>query len=313
MNLKAIAVPARPFFLITLLLTLAGTAAQAQLMVDMQLDKKNYVDHEPITATIRVKNLAGHDLILSNPRGGGWLNFEVLRGNNGISRRADAPTMKPHSLKAGATFTTKVNIGRYYPLALPANYAVTASVYYPPLKRYFSSQRRVVNVLKAKSLWAQNFGVPQPNNRPIQFRKYSLLSYRDRNTSELYVRVSSQDGQSVLKTYSIGSVLRSFSPNIDIDASNRLHVLHLGLPQFYAHTVVDTDGTMLRQDYYKQTGGSKPELINQAGSITVRGGLKTDRHGTTGPSLSTPPTAPGATPSNRPRNATERPPGLPSR
>ncbi len=104
--------------------------AQAQLMVDMQLNKKNFVDHEPITATVRVKNIAGHDLILSGPDGGGWLNFDVRRGNNGLSLRPDAPTIKPHALKAGATHTTTVNLGRYYPLGLPSNYAITASVYY---------------------------------------------------------------------------------------------------------------------------------------------------------------------------------------
>ncbi|MGI9243067.1 MAG: hypothetical protein ACR2RV_19880 [Verrucomicrobiales bacterium] len=306
MNLNPIA---RPLVLTAVCLTCAlfSNVAQAQLMVDMELNKKSYVDHEPITATIRVKNIAGHDLILSGPNGGGWLNFDVRRGNNGLSLRPDAPTIRPHALKAGATHTTTVNLGRYYPLGLPSNYAITASVYYAPLKRYFSSTRQLVNVLKAKSLWFQSFGVPQGNNRPVQFRKYSLLSFRDRNSSELYIRVASEDGGVVYATYSIGRVLRSFEPNVDVDSANRLNVLHLGGPQFYAHTIVDTDGTLVRQDYYKEAGGSRPELKNQGGSIVVRGGVKTDRHGIAG----TPQASPGQEKVNRVRGGNERPEGLP--
>jgi len=281
--------------------------AQAQLMVDMQLNKKNFVDHEPITATVRVKNIAGHDLILSGPNGGGWLNFDVRRGNNGLSLRPDAPTIKPHALKAGATHTTTVNLGRYYPLGLPSNYAITASVYYGPLKRYFSSPRHLINVLKAKSLWSQAFGVPQGNNRPVQFRKYSLLSFRDRNRSELYIRVASEDGSAVYATYSIGKVLRSFEPNVDVDSANRLNVLHLGGPQFYAHTIIDFDGTLVSQEYYKDANGSRPELKNQGGSVIVRGGIKTDRNGIAG----TPQAAPTEQEVNRIRGGNERPEGLP--
>ena len=307
MNIDPIARTMLRLSLIALASACLSGMAQAQLMVDMQLTKKNFVDHEPITVTVRVKNIAGHDLILSGPDGGGWLNFDVRRGNSGLSQRPDAPTIKPHALKAGATHTATINLGRYYPLGLPSNYAITASVYYAPLKRYFSSPRQLINVLKAKTLWDQSFGVPQGNNRPVQFRKYSLLSFRDRNNSTLYVRVASEDGGLVYSTYSIGRVLRAFEPNVDVDSSNRLHVLHLGGPQFYAHTIVDTDGTLVRQDYYKEVGGSRPELKNQAGSVIVRGGVKTDRHGIAG----TPQATPTQQEVNRVRGGNERPEGLP--
>ena len=309
MNLKAVAPGLHPLLLISLALALLGSAAQAQLMVDMQLSKKNYVDHEPIMATIKVKNLAGHDLILSGPGGGGWLNFDLRRGNSGLSRRPDAPNLKPRALKAGGTFVETVNLGRFYPLGLPSNYAVTASVYYPPLKKYFSSQRRLINVTKAKTLWNQTFGLAMGNNRPVEFRKYSLLSFRGRDYSSLYVRVASQDESTVFATYSLGRVLRAFQPNVDVDSSNRLHVLHLGGPQFYAHSIVDTDGSIIRQEYYKETQGSpRPELKNQSGSIIVRGGIKADRNG-----VASVPKTNTRDSGNRIRNATERPPGLPQR
>ena len=147
------------------------------------------------------------------------------------------------------------------------DFGVTASVYYPPLKRYFPSRRNLVKVRRAKVLWTRQFGVPQGNNRPIQFRKYSLLSYRDSNRSNLYVRVSTKDDARVLATYSLGRALVSYQPNVDIDANNRLNVLHLGGPQFYAHSIVGTDGSLIRQDYYKQVNGSTPALTNLSGSI----------------------------------------------
>ena len=151
--------------------------------------------------------------------------------------------MSPLALKAGGVYTTTVNLGRHYPLALPGDYGVTASVYYPPLKKHFSSQRNLVKVRKAKVLWSQSFGVPRGQNRPIEFRKYSLLTFRDRDTSELYVRVSAEDDSLVYSTYSLGNVLRSYQPKVDIDSSNQLHVLHLAAPERYVHSIIGTSGS----------------------------------------------------------------------
>ena len=310
MKSRTIAPPLRLFALGALALAMFGPAAHAQLMIDLKLSKKTYVEHEPILATVSVKNLAGHDLILSNRGGGGWLNFDLRRGNSGISQRQDAPKLKPRALKAGSTFTETVNLGRYYPLGLPSDYAVSASVYYPPLKKYFSSPRRLIRVNRAKTLWKNTVGIPQGNNRPIQFRKYSLLEFRDGKRSDLYVRVSSEDDTVVYSTRSIGGVLRSFAPNIDVDSANRLHVLHLRAPQIYAHTVIDTDGMLLRQDYYKDSQGSRPKLKNLGGSLHVRGGFKTSR---TGVASTVPQGVPRDTNPNRIRKASERPAGLPIR
>lgn len=308
MNPKAIALRQYPVLVAGLALALFASSAHAQLMVHMQLDKKVYVDHEPITATITVKNLAGHDLILSGPGGGPWVNFDLRRGNNGLSQRPDAPTLKPRALKAGGSFTYEVNLGRFYPLGLPADYGVTANVYYPPLKKYFSSKRCLVRVNEAKTLWSESFGIPQGNNRPIQFRDYSLLSPRGGASPSLYVRVASQDGSTVYSTRSLGNVLRTFQPAVDIDSANHLHVLHLGAPNRYAHSVIDTDGFIIRRDYYTKGPNSQPSLRNNSGSLVVRGGIKTDRHGTASSS------ATGNHPrqaANRVHLATERPPGLP--
>jgi hypothetical protein len=221
--------------------------------------------------------------------------------------------LKPISLKKGGSYETSVNLGRYYPLANPGNYGIKVSVYYPPLKRYFASRREVANVYRAKNLWNKNFGVPnsQSVDRPLQFRNYALLTFKDRNTSELYVRVASQDLFRVFRTVSLGKVLRGYAPNIDLDPSNRLHVLHLGGPKFYAYTIIDTDGSLVSQEYYKQVNSSKPKLKNQGGRFSVSGGIKTDRHGLAGTPQAAPAFNPGDT--NRVRNATERPAGLPQR
>lgn len=309
MNLRTIA---RPAVLACLCLALISGAARAQLMVSMQLDKDIHVDHEPVMATIQVKNLAGHDLILGGPGGGAWLNFDLRRGNSGLSKRPDAPTMKPRALKAGAIYTTTVNLGRYYPIALPGDYGVTASVYYPPLKKHFSSNRNLVKVRKAKVLWGQSFGVARGQNRPIEFRKYSMLTFRDRDTSELYVRVSAQDDSLVYSTFSLGNVLRSYQPKVDLDSANRLHVLHLAAPDRYIHSIIDTNGRPEPFRFYKSANGSRPILVNQSGTIVVRGGVKTDRHGSVGlPQTASSGLPSRPAPSSGPRSTSDRPPGLP--
>ena len=316
MNRNTIALTTRPHLLATIglaLLMFCGVAS-AQIDVRMQLDKKTYVAHEPITAQISVRNLAGHDLVLSQPGGGGWLNVDVLRDKDSLNQRPTAPRLKPLALKAGATYTTSINLGRYYPLGLPGDYGVTASVYYPPLKRYFKSGRNLVRVRKAKTLWSRSFGVPQGENRPVQFRKYSLLSFRDRDSAEIYIRVSAQDDSAVYATRSLGGALRSYDPNVEIDAANKLHVLHRGLPQLFAHSVVDSNGN-IKQEYYKPSTGSKPVLRNMGGNIVVRGGVKTDRHGVADTERAAaarrqdPGT--GQEPVNRTHSANERPAGLP--
>jgi hypothetical protein len=267
-----------------------------------------------------VRNLSGTDLILSGPSGGGWLNVDIDidngKGNarKSLSQRPDAPNLKPISLKNGTTYKTTVNLGRFFPLAKTNNYGIKVSVYYPPLKKYIASGRVVANVYKPKNLWNQDFGVsdPRSEDRPLHFRNYALLSFKDRDTSNLYVRVASDDGFRVFRTVSLGNVLRSYDPNIDIDSSTRLHVLHLGAPQLYAHTIIDTDGSLVSQHYYKHiSNSSKPKLSNKNGRFSVSGGIKTDRHGLAGTPQAAPVFNPGDT--NRVRNATERPAGLPQR
>jgi len=309
MNLNPIAAPLRPLVLAVITLGLCATASQAQLKVDMSFTKKKHVAHEAVEVTVTVRNLSGQDVVLSQPGGGGWLDFTVTSGNRGLSRRPGAPIFKPIALKAGSKISKSIDLGQYYPLALPDSYAVTASVYYGPMKKFISSSRQLFYVTRARPFWAQTFGI-QNGNRPIEFRKYTLLLYNDKHSS-VYVRVSSDDDSMVYATYSLGNLLNNYDPKVDVDAANRLHILHLTSPKIYTHSIIGPDGTPESQKFYKETARSRPTITNRGGGIRVSGGVPFDPrnpHGNSRPGIASP--GDNNDP-NRIRSATERPEGLP--
>ena len=281
----------------TLILFIAKES-NAQLIVNMNLPKTNYLSYEPMVATVTVYNRAGNDVVLGGPKGRGWMSFDVYRDGQLLSPRSFDGGFETMLLKAGRSVTKKVDINRLYPVADYGSYTINASVYFPPRRSYFSSKKRRVNVTDARAFWKQSFGFSQGRNKLASFRQFSLHEHRESANSALYVRLRETKGTKVYCTFSLGRFINVRKPQATIDAQNRLHVMHMISPRIYSHARVSPEGAFLGNEYYRETTETRPSLVIDAGgSVKVVGGIAYDPN--------KPPEA-----KNQPRSASELPPGL---
>jgi len=280
------------------LILFVAKESNAQLIVNMNLPKTNYLSYEPMVATVTVYNRAGNDVVLGGPKGRGWMSFDVYRDGQLLSPRSFDGGFETMLLKAGRSVTKKVDINRLYPVADYGSYTINASVYFPPRRSYFSSKKRRVNVTDARAFWKQSFGFSQGRNKLASFRQFSLHEHRESANSALYVRLRETKGTKVYCTFSLGRFINVRKPQATIDAQNRLHVMHMISPRIYSHARVSPEGAFLGNEYFRETTETRPSLVIDAGgSVKVVGGIAYDPN--------KPPEA-----KNQPRSASELPPGL---
>tara|TARA_B100000945_G_C20397607_1_gene605646 strand:+ start:384 stop:1292 length:909 start_codon:yes stop_codon:yes gene_type:complete len=289
------------YFFVSVFFTLilfVAKESNAQLIVNMNLPKTNYLSYEPMVATVTVYNRAGNDVVLGGPKGRGWMSFDVYRDGQLLSPRSFDGGFETMLLKAGRSVTKKVDINRLYPVADYGSYTINASVYFPPRRSYFSSKKRRVNVTDARAFWKQSFGFSQGRNKLASFRQFSLHEHRESANSALYVRLRETKGTKVYCTFSLGRFINVRKPQATIDAQNRLHVMHMISPRIYSHAKVSPEGAFLGNEYFRETTETRPSLVIDAGgSVKVVGGIAYDPN--------KPPEA-----KNQPRSASELPPGL---
>ena len=283
------------FFTLILFVT---KESNAQLIVNMNLPKTNYLSYEPMVATVTVYNRAGNDIVLGGPKGRSWMSFDVYRDGQLLSPRSFDRGFETMLLKAGRSVTKKVDINRLYPVADYGSYTINASVYFPPRRSYFSSKKRRINVTDARAFWKQSFGFSQGRNKLASFRQFSLHEHRESANSALYVRLRETKGTKVYCTFSLGRFINVRKPQATIDAQNRLHVMHMISPRIYSHARVSPEGAFLGNEYFRETTETRPSLVIDAGgSVKVVGGIAYDPN--------KPPEA-----KYQPRSASELPPGL---
>lgn len=263
-------------FLLLILFCLSARQAGAQIQVELELDRKLYVQHEPITGTLTIINRAGQDVILGDTNGMSWLDFSVTDGRGYlVTPVRNHLNERPIVLSAGQTYRHPVTINRYYPMADIGVYRVKGTVTFPQINRVFSTPVVSVQVTQGQPIWSQIVGVPQGHPNAGTYREYALMTfYHGARSKALYFRLKDSDSGVVYKTYPLGDYMTVRPPQHAIDKQNQLHILHMSGPQRYKYTVIGIDGDPTIQKTYYEKNGNRPELkSNDFGEVSVVGGL----------------------------------------
>lgn len=280
----------------------AAEKAGAQIQVELKLDRKTYVAHEPVSGTLTIVNRAGRDLVFGDSGGLSWLDFTVTdsRGHL-ITPVQNHLNERPIVLASGQTYKHDVVINRYYPMANIGLYRVKATVTFPQINRVFQTPVQSVQVTDGQPMWSQIVGVPQGYPDAGRNREYSLMTYyHGARGKSLYFRLKDSDSGMVYKTYPIGDYMSLRKPVQAIDRQNNLHILHMSGPQQYKYTVVGIDGDPVKQENFYEKGANRPELqTTDYGDVSVVGGITEQEKQTPYEQVEF-------------RRLSERPPGLPS-
>lgn len=249
-------------------LVFVATTARGQIQVDLKFKRLQYIAYEPVLATVTITNLAGRDVDLHDDGEQPWFGFEVT-ANEG---RTLVPI--PHQrepglhLAAGSSVTRKINLTPLFPVTDLGVYHVRANVFFADLNKFFYAKAKVFEVTSARPIWQQTVGDPATGGA----RTYSLMTNRFPDHTSLYVRVEDKENSLVYATYSLGRVISSDEPHVEVDRKNQLHVLQPSAPRLWSYSIIGLDGRLLKHTDYAQTR-STPRLKRAAdGTVTIAGG-----------------------------------------
>jgi len=263
----------RRFLVCALSLLALSQQLHAQLKVDLKLPRRLYMAYEPIMASIAITNFSGRDITLENNEGQNWLNFEVTNADGTLlPPRAGKSQFEPRRLAAGESCNFAVNLVTSYPVTEFGSYRIRASIYFAPMSKFFSSPLRNIEVSEGKVIWEQTLGVPEGQPDVGNQRQVSLLSFRNADENDLYVRIEDKDAGVIYETQKVGRLIAQGLPQIEVDPRNTLHLMQIVSPKTYLYSRIGLNGEQILHGTYYETK-TRPKLARMAnGDVGIAGG-----------------------------------------
>jgi hypothetical protein len=201
---------------------------RAQLAVDLKLERAMFILHEPVVATVSITNNTGQDVMLDSGPGGPWFAFGIKNDEGRrVSPRDPNYEVQPLNIHAGDTVKRTVNLHDLYNLDEFGDFMAQASIYYPPVGRYFTSKACRLIVTDGTTVWKQTVGVPDAPETEGGFRLFTLLTMEHDKGKDLYVRIEGKDDANCYGCYDLGPTIANFPPDAKFDNHNNLWVLQL--------------------------------------------------------------------------------------
>ncbi len=251
-----------------------GATAGAQLRVELNFKRLQYVAYEPVVVTVGITNLAGRDVDLRDANGQQWFGFEVTDSEGRpVASLPHEKNQPPLRIEAGKKVTQRIDLASLYGVHDFSDYHIRAHIYFADLDKFFYSQGRVIQVSDARRIWQQTVGIPASKSPSGKTRTYSLLTNRFPDHTSLYVRVEDKETGVVYATYSLGHTIAFDEPHAEIDRTNQLHVLHCVAPRVWRYSRIGLNGELLAHSSFVETK-TRPHFIHVAdGTVGVHGGM----------------------------------------
>lgn len=265
--------------LLTLTLLLTAVAVQAQVALSLKLGRRNFLQYEPIIATVTLRNDSAQVLVFGeDPRLRGTLRFEITGRKEVVRSRVSEQSLVGLVLRAGETKEIKLRLSDYYDLTNPAIYRGHVYISHPQLETGFRSPDITFQVRPGVEVWKATLGVPdllQENTtgskKKIKTRSYRLLSLSE--STEKYYYLQIEDSKNIYALHCLGQSMLEVRTECETDMLSNLHILFPLTTQNYRYFVFDIDGRVLEQCIY-HVSGTKPGLFHntETGEVTVVGG-----------------------------------------
>lgn len=249
----------------------------ADVVMQMDMERTNFMQFEPVLVTLTMRNTAGQVLIFgTEPEFKGYMEIELTdltgRPLPGSGARFE---LKGLMLRPGADQRIRVNLSSRVNLAKPGIYRVKLALGHPMLKDEYESNVQQFNVSTGKIFWTRRFGVPKIGETDsagaLQMRDYTLRGLQDGATLYYYLLVEDDDNIYAMKR--IGMAMGREQPSCELDMLNRFHILLPLIPKIFQYQVFDWNGKRELNKIYKTTTSS-PMLFRdtQSGEVKVIGG-----------------------------------------
>jgi hypothetical protein len=251
-----------------------ATSLEAQVRVDLQLPKREFVAYEPVEVILTLTNRTGGDLLIHGEGVGraamSWLDFSVTNSRGSVLSPIGQVGFNSVRLPAGQSVAKTIQLNNIYRVADLGNYSCTAIVRLPGDAGVFKSNRTSFSVTKGTPLYRQRFGSQAARN----VREFTVSLFNASDRSSLYVHLVDVRTGRNLHAFKLGDVLTFNKPEVTMDGKNNLHVLFLQAPGVFAHARVDPNGKYLGTEFLKRGGSAKPAFQTFAnGEVVVAAGI----------------------------------------
>jgi len=251
-------------WIVALLLCVAGV--QAQVEINWALEHRRTVLMEPVMATVRIVNNTGIELDLT-PGGNARLGFDVEDQPTSIVPFTGQPLVREAPpIPSGETHDVVVNLLDAYRILYGQSYMLTPFIEVDGMR--FFGKRASLEVQPGLELLKRSYGMPSLGTaREVSLR----LIHRDR-IDHLFFRIDNSENGYCLGVYDLGSIIRFFTPRLELDAENIFHVLQQTTPDRFRYSSFGYDGMPLKIMYYSGQVGSMKMVRDEAGVVSVLGG-----------------------------------------
>lgn len=275
-----------------------ASSAHAQIKVTLSLKRPFYVRFEPLEATVKITNLAGRDMLLSD-EAVPWFSFQILRGGTDLLSPLNPNYhLDPLEIKLGETLKRKVNLVQLYPITEYGMHKIRAVIYSKELDKYFESNAVNIEISDGRVIWGQSVGVPQTMPNAGATHRIELLTAQGGDHRYLYCRVMDENTKDVFCTTRLGHVIDRTNPQVQLDATNTVHILHYLGPKTYQLSMIGVNGESLGQTIYNAPKYHPILKRDNAGGISVLGATAQE-------------SVAAAASAGPPPKLSDRPPGLP--
>jgi len=255
----------------------AAWPAFAQVTVEVVTEQDKFLPAESLPVAVKIVNRSGRTLNLgADPR---WLTF-VVQGRDGfvVEQSGEVPVEGGFKLESGEVATRRVDLAPYFSVTRTGGYQIEATVQLRELNGQVSSKPKQFDVIEGAIIWTQEFGVPPPpgeTNQSLEVRRYTLLKANYlKSELRLYVRVSEEADQRVVKVFPAGPIVSFGQPETQLDKQNNLHFIYQSGRVTCLYLMVSPDGEIVRRQTYEYAG-SRPRLSgDDSGKVFVKGGVR---------------------------------------
>lgn len=260
-----------------LCLALAGRAQPSSVQVDLVMEEDTFLPGEELPVGVRISNLTGRPITLGNTNN--WLRFfiETKKGQT-VDRLGDVPVAGEFTLESSKAGTKWWNLQPYFQFEQTGPHLIYAELRVPELGIHLTSEPASITVQPSRKMWEMPFGVPPKDgntSNPVEIRRYALQAATRMKERRLYARVTDDTESRIFKVVLLDRLLSFATPEQQIDAQSRLHVLFQTGGSVYTYCVINTDGELAIRQQHKIAPGTRPKLNKEDnGDITVRGGFR---------------------------------------
>lgn len=236
--------------MLTLICALLCSQAMAQIEVQLQPVRKDFIVGENVVLKLTVTNQTDASFTLKNTPGRPWLNFIVTkRSEKGEVAPIAAARFPELVLTPGSTRSFEINLKGIYRMNIAGSYAVVSTLRMPDGVSTYSSNRCLFTLTNGSKM--REFNIQARGERII----LSLRQARINDKDCLFGQAINKDTNQIINACYLAEYRNFMQPRILLDSAQNLHVLCQSNPDFFTYAVMDTHGNRASAKLYKRGGG----------------------------------------------------------